>query len=42
MSIAQEVLEFRVLDTGEMRKEYSGDWIGQIRPKMYWETRSVE
>jgi lipopolysaccharide transport system ATP-binding protein len=42
LSIAQEVLEFRVLDTGEMRKEYSGDWIGQIRPKMYWETRSVE
>lgn len=38
MSMAQEVLEFRVVDTGEMRKEYTGDWIGQIRPKLDWKT----
>jgi lipopolysaccharide transport system ATP-binding protein len=38
MSIAPEVLEFKVIDTGEMRKEYTGDWIGQIRPKLHWST----
>jgi lipopolysaccharide transport system ATP-binding protein len=35
---ADEVLSFNIIETGEMRKEYSGEWIGQIRPKMLWET----
>jgi lipopolysaccharide transport system ATP-binding protein len=39
IGMAQEVLEFKVIDTGEMRKEYTGDWIGQIRPKLDWKTK---
>ena len=38
IGVVQEVLEFKVIDTGEMRKEYTGDWIGQIRPRMNWKT----
>ena len=36
MAIVEEALSFRILDTGEMRKEYSGEWWGQIRPKLFW------
>lgn len=39
MAIMEEVLEFSVTDTGAMRKEFTGQWIGQIRPKMMWETK---
>jgi hypothetical protein len=38
MAIVNEVLEFRVIDTGSMRKEYTGGWIGTIRPKFEWNT----
>jgi lipopolysaccharide transport system ATP-binding protein len=38
MAIVEEALNFNIMDTGEMRKEYSGGWIGQIRPKMSWRT----
>jgi lipopolysaccharide transport system ATP-binding protein len=38
LAIAEEVLSFSVTDTGDMRKEYGGDWIGLIRPKMAWNT----
>ncbi|MBO0357381.1 ATP-binding cassette domain-containing protein [Hymenobacter sp. BT186] len=41
MEIAEEVLSFSVTDTGEMRKEYGGDWWGLIRPKMAWSTERV-
>ncbi|RZK35347.1 MAG: ATP-binding cassette domain-containing protein, partial [Hymenobacter sp.] len=37
-AMAQEVLTFSVTDTGEMRKEYGGEWIGLIRPQMMWRT----
>ncbi|HEY1173773.1 MAG TPA: ABC transporter ATP-binding protein [Verrucomicrobiae bacterium] len=35
---AENVLSFIAHDSGEMRKEYSGPWIGSIRPKMAWST----
>lgn len=38
MAAVDEALSFTVTDTGEMRKEYSGEWIGLIRPKMAWNT----
>jgi lipopolysaccharide transport system ATP-binding protein len=38
LAIAEEVLSFSVTDTGDMRKEYGGDWTGLIRPKMAWNT----
>jgi len=33
-----DVLSFNVHDVGEMRKEYSGGWIGTVRPKLAWQT----
>lgn len=41
MAAAPEVLTFNVTDTGEMRKEYGGDWIGLIRPRMMWRTHYI-
>jgi lipopolysaccharide transport system ATP-binding protein len=38
IAIVEEALSFNILDTGEMRKEYSGGWTGQIRPKMSWKS----
>jgi lipopolysaccharide transport system ATP-binding protein len=34
----EEVISFTVHDTGAMRKEYSGGWIGVVRPKLAWQT----
>jgi lipopolysaccharide transport system ATP-binding protein len=34
----KEVLSFTVHETGAMRKEYTGVWIGAIRPKLAWQT----
>jgi len=34
-------LSFKVHDTGEMRKEYYGKWIGVIRPKLAWRTERL-
>jgi len=37
--IAEEkIICFNVLDTGAMRKEYSGVWIGVVRPRLDWKT----
>jgi lipopolysaccharide transport system ATP-binding protein len=41
LAIAEEVLSFSLTDTGNMRKEYGGDWIGLIRPKMSWKTSFI-
>lgn len=37
-----EVISFAVVDTGEMRGVYSGDWIGIIRPKLEWNTELMD
>ncbi|MBD3308671.1 ATP-binding cassette domain-containing protein [candidate division KSB3 bacterium] len=36
------VLSFYVHDTGEMRKEYLGEWIGTVRPRLAWHTEYLE
>lgn len=36
-----EVVTFHVQDSGEMRGEFTGEWIGLIRPKLEWNTESV-
>ncbi len=36
-----DVLTFNAVDTGAMRKEYTGAWIGAIRPRLPWHTRAV-
>jgi lipopolysaccharide transport system ATP-binding protein len=41
MAIVENAISFTVTDTGEMRKEYGGDWVGLIRPKMAWSTQQV-
>jgi len=38
MTVAPEVLSFQMIDTGEMKQEYTGNWNGQIRPKIQWST----
>lgn len=35
---AHEIISFTVHDTGAMRKEYSGPWIGVVRPRLAWQT----
>ena len=34
----KDVLSFHVHETGAMRKEYAGLWIGVVRPKLEWAT----
>jgi len=36
MAITREVLNLSINETGEMRKEFTGTWIGLIRPKLNW------
>jgi lipopolysaccharide transport system ATP-binding protein len=36
------VLSFNVHDTGEMRKEYYGTWIGVVRPRLAWRTEFIK
>ena len=33
-----EAISFVIHDTGEMRKEYTGGWLGVVRPKLEWHT----
>jgi len=33
-----EVVSFTVHETGAMRKEFGGQWIGVVRPKLAWQT----
>lgn len=39
---ATNCLSFTMHDTGEMRNEYLGTWIGMIRPKFKWSHESLE
>jgi len=34
----RDILTFNVQDTGMMRKEYTGTWIGAVRPQLDWRT----
>jgi len=35
----EKIISFNVFDTGAMRKEFSGAWIGVVRPRLAWETK---
>ncbi len=37
-----EIVSFTVHDTGAMRREYTGPWVGSIRPRMQWRTELME
>jgi lipopolysaccharide transport system ATP-binding protein len=34
----KSIISFRVNDTGVMKEEYMGDWVGVVRPKLAWRT----
>jgi lipopolysaccharide transport system ATP-binding protein len=40
--LERNVLQFDIQDDIEMRKEYSGEWIGAIRPKLDWKTMQIK
>ena len=40
-ALMEDELSFAGHDTGAMRKEYLGHWIGVVRPKLAWSTSKV-
>lgn len=40
--VVRDVFSFNVHETGAMRKEFMGTWIGAIRPKLAWQTELVQ
>jgi lipopolysaccharide transport system ATP-binding protein len=36
-----EAVSFNIVDTGEMRKEYTDEWLGVVRPKLEWHTNPM-
>lgn len=40
--LEEDVLSFDVQDTGEMRKEFSGGWLGVVRPRLAWDTECID
>jgi lipopolysaccharide transport system ATP-binding protein len=41
-AFAREVVSFTVHETGAMRKEYGGGWLGVVRPRLAWQTEKLE
>jgi len=39
---AHEVVSFTVYETGAMRREYSGGWLGVVRPRLEWRTQQLD
>jgi lipopolysaccharide transport system ATP-binding protein len=37
----KNILAFTVHETGEMKKEYMGSWVGVVRPKLDWSTKRL-
>ena len=37
----REVIQFTAQETGGMRKEYTGQWIGIVRPRLHWATTII-
>ena len=35
---ARDIFSFNIHETGTMRKEFMGTWIGSVRPKLAWQT----
>ena len=38
---AKNVLSFVVHESGAMKKEYMGSWVGVVRPKLAWQTHAL-
>jgi lipopolysaccharide transport system ATP-binding protein len=41
-AFAGEVISFNVHESGGMRKEYGGEWLGVVRPRLAWQTERLE
>ena len=39
---AGDAVSFTVHDTGEMRREFGGRWLGVVRPRLAWQTHRDE
>jgi len=39
--LVRDVLAFMVQDTGVMRDEYKGPWLGAVRPRLHWHTTQL-
>lgn len=39
---AERAVSFDVIDTGVMRGEFLGEWIGAVRPKLSWATHNLD
>lgn len=39
---ANEIISFQIIDSGEMKKEYLGEWLGIVRPKLEWHTSTLK
>jgi len=39
---AKEAVQFYVHDTGSMRGEWGGDWLGVVRPRLAWKTEKLD
>jgi lipopolysaccharide transport system ATP-binding protein len=39
--LVRDVLTFMVQDTGVMREEYAGPWLGTVRPRLHWHTTQL-
>ncbi len=37
-----DAVSFTVVDTGTMRKEYSGYWLGMVRPRLRWWSEHID
>jgi lipopolysaccharide transport system ATP-binding protein len=42
LAVVEDAVNFSVIDTGAMRKEYHGAWPGAIRPQMTWSTEQLK
>jgi lipopolysaccharide transport system ATP-binding protein len=40
--VTEEIIGFVVHDSGEMRKEYTGHWLGVVRPRLAWHTAPLD
>lgn len=40
--LVRDALTFTVEDIPEMRREYSGEWLGVVRPRLNWATERIE
>jgi len=39
--LEREIVKFEIVDTGFMREEYQGPWLGSLRMKLPWSTEAV-